>query len=128
MTPRGSRARFAAMKDTWPLLDKIPFPAPDHFLDMIECKYGRSVCFRDYMLPRAIIGFRQGVGRLIRDRADLGVVVCLDSRVAVRFDPHTKTRTYGSNYALDFQRAVPDMRRADTLAAAGYFLAQKGQV
>jgi ATP-dependent DNA helicase DinG len=37
--------------------------------------------FRDYTVPQAVIRFKQGFGRLIRNRTDRGVVLILDSRV-----------------------------------------------
>ncbi|MBQ4199112.1 MAG: hypothetical protein II649_04435 [Kiritimatiellae bacterium] len=37
--------------------------------------------FRDYMIPEAVIRFRQGVGRLVRTKSDRGVVVVADSRI-----------------------------------------------
>ena len=37
--------------------------------------------FNDYQLPSAIIKFKQGFGRLIRNKTDTGIVVILDSRI-----------------------------------------------
>ena len=37
--------------------------------------------FQEYSLPDAILRFRQGFGRLIRNKTDRGVVVILDNRV-----------------------------------------------
>ena len=37
--------------------------------------------FQQYALPSAILRFRQGFGRLIRDRSDRGAVVVLDRRI-----------------------------------------------
>ena len=37
--------------------------------------------FREYTIPQAVIRFKQGFGRLIRNRTDRGVVLILDSRV-----------------------------------------------
>ena len=51
--------------------------------------------FGDYSLPAAILRFRQGFGRLIRDREDRGVVAVLDSRV--------RSKRYGA----DFLNALP---------------------
>ena len=47
-------------------------------------------------LPRALIRFRQGVGRLIRSSRDEGTVVILDSRVV--------RKPYGRR----FLQALPD--------------------
>ncbi|MHC4929649.1 MAG: helicase C-terminal domain-containing protein, partial [Planctomycetota bacterium] len=37
--------------------------------------------FFSYQLPMAIIKFKQGFGRLIRNKSDSGMVVVLDSRI-----------------------------------------------
>jgi len=37
--------------------------------------------FMDYQIPRAVIALKQGVGRLIRDVNDRGVVVIGDPRI-----------------------------------------------
>ena len=37
--------------------------------------------FFDYALPQAIVKFKQGFGRLIRNKDDRGSVICLDSRL-----------------------------------------------
>ena len=54
--------------------------------------------FQEFLLPNAILKFKQGVGRLIRTREDVGQVVLLDERV------HTKT------YGRQFLEALPDCR------------------
>src|SRR5262249_30490340 len=51
--------------------------------------------FQQYLLPLALIRWRQGVGRLIRDHSSRGVLVCLDRRAAT------------STYAHQFWRALP---------------------
>ena len=43
-------------------------------------KQGRN-SFTEYVLPQAVIRFRQGFGRLIRTRDDRGVVLILDRRL-----------------------------------------------
>ena len=55
--------------------------------------------FGEYSLPGAILRFRQGFGRLIRDREDRGVVAVLDSRV--------RTKRYGR----EFLEAIPRCTR-----------------
>ena len=47
------------------------------------------------MLPKAVIKFRQGFGRLIRSKSDRGIVVLADKRVL--------TKRYGAA----FLRALP---------------------
>jgi ATP-dependent DNA helicase DinG len=40
--------------------------------------------FIDYQLPRAVIALKQGVGRLIRDVEDRGVVMLGDPRIVTK--------------------------------------------
>lgn len=66
---------------------RLPFPVPADPLvqarsESIEAEGGNG--FADYMVPEAILRFRQGMGRLIRTRRDRGIVVILDSRLARR--------------------------------------------
>ncbi|AQS59112.1 helicase C-terminal domain-containing protein [Desulforamulus ferrireducens] len=66
------------------IIVKLPFAPPNH--PVMEAKVqrikrqGRNA-FTEYQLPQAIIKFKQGFGRLIRDSQDKGVVVVLDSRL-----------------------------------------------
>ncbi|MCI0474372.1 MAG: ATP-dependent DNA helicase, partial [Ignavibacteria bacterium] len=66
------------------IITRLPFVVPDHpliqaRLEYIEKKGGNS--FMEYSLPEAILKFRQGTGRLIRNKNDEGIVVILDHRV-----------------------------------------------
>ncbi len=62
------------------LIVRLPFAVPN---DPIVAARSRECenSFSDYMLPDAVLRFRQGFGRLIRRADDRGVVVILDSRV-----------------------------------------------
>ncbi|OAI41031.1 hypothetical protein AYO38_04735 [bacterium SCGC AG-212-C10] len=51
--------------------------------------------FAQFALPSAILRFRQGFGRLIRDRTDRGVVAVLDKRI------------YSKRYGEDFVGGLP---------------------
>ena len=53
--------------------------------------------FMDYTVPLAVIRFRQGFGRLIRNRTDRGVVLILDNRVIRR------------GYGRLFLRSLPEV-------------------
>lgn len=80
---------------------KFPFLSPSHPLveariKSIDENGGSS--FRDYLLPTAILKFKQGVGRLIRTREDKGIVVLLDERA------HTK------GYGRDFLASLQDCK------------------
>jgi DNA polymerase-3 subunit epsilon/ATP-dependent DNA helicase DinG len=59
---------------------KLPFAVPNDPLVAARSRDSDDP-FVDYMLPDAILRFRQGFGRLIRRASDRGVVVLLDSRV-----------------------------------------------
>jgi ATP-dependent DNA helicase DinG len=66
------------------IITKLPFEPPDRPLtqaryEMIESRGGNA--FMEDSLPRAIIRFKQGFGRLIRSKTDHGRVVILDERV-----------------------------------------------
>lgn len=66
------------------IITKLPFDPPDRPLtqargELIESRGGNS--FMEDSLPRAVIRFKQGFGRLIRSTTDHGRVVVLDPRV-----------------------------------------------
>lgn len=79
------------------VIDKLPFPTPDNPVVAAICDKDPD-SFKTYMIPKAAIMLRQGVGRLIRDRHDIGVVVILDPRIAEKF------------YGKMFKRSLPPMR------------------
>ena len=62
------------------VIAKLPFDVPS---DPIVAARSESFDdpFNQYMLPEAILRFRQGFGRLIRTQTDRGVVVVLDKRI-----------------------------------------------
>ncbi|HSN72772.1 MAG TPA: ATP-dependent DNA helicase, partial [Steroidobacteraceae bacterium] len=95
------------------VIDKLPFAVPDDpllkaRLDAIERRGGNP--FFEEQIPRAVIALKQGVGRLIRDPADFGVVVLCDSRL--------RTRPYGRT----FLASLPPMPCTSDPAAVQAFL------
>jgi len=69
------------------VIDKLPFAAPDDpvlsaRLEGIRRRGGKP--FFEYQLPQAVLALKQGVGRLIRDRNDFGVVMLCDPRLVTR--------------------------------------------
>jgi len=66
------------------ILYKIPFMVPsdpivEAFLEKLEGEGKNS--FMHYMMPNALLRYRQGFGRLIRHKSDRGIVLVLDNRI-----------------------------------------------
>lgn len=98
------------------IIDKLPFSSPGDpvlkaRLSAME-KQGRNPFF-EHQLPTAVIALRQGIGRLIRDVTDRGVLmVC---------DPRLLKRSYGQLF-LD---SVPPMKRTRDIADVVAFFNQE---
>jgi ATP-dependent DNA helicase DinG len=91
------------------IIDRIPFAPPDDpvlkaRIDAIERAGGSG--FLQYQLPAAAITLKQGVGRLIRDESDRGVMVLCDPRLT--------TRGYGRRILT----SLPPMRKTRELKDA----------
>jgi ATP-dependent DNA helicase DinG len=90
-------------------IDKLPFASPGDpmFKARLEAirKAGGNP-FRDYQVPQAVLTLKQGVGRLIRDKDDYGVVVLCDPRI--------RSRSYGKR----FLESMPPFPVTTDLAAA----------
>jgi ATP-dependent DNA helicase DinG len=98
------------------VIDKLPFAAPDDpvlkaRLEAIERRGGNP--FFEEQIPQAAIALKQGVGRLMRDAQDFGVVVLCDQRV--------RTRSYGRVF-ID---SLPPMKRTEKLDDVTEFLERK---
>ena len=66
------------------LITKLPFDVPSEPLiaaRMEEIKKSGGNPFFEYSVPEAIIKFRQGFGRLIRHKNDIGAVIVCDNRL-----------------------------------------------
>ena len=55
-----------------------------------------AIPFGEYQLPQAVIALKQGVGRLIRDDNDKGVLVICD--------PRLRTKSYGTTFLNSLPR------------------------
>ena len=83
------------------IIDKLPFASPgDPVLQarIRGMKNNGVNPFMEYQLPKAVLALKQGVGRLIRDVSDRGVLVICD--------PRLKTKEYGGT----FINSLPGMR------------------
>jgi ATP-dependent DNA helicase DinG len=70
------------------IITRLPFSVPDHpliesRLDLIKQSGGNP--FEEFTLPEAVLKFRQGVGRLIRNSTDKGIITILDSRICTKY-------------------------------------------
>jgi len=83
------------------IIMRLPFAVPDHPLlqgKLEQIRLDGENPFFKYQLPRAVIKFKQGFGRLIRNKTDTGIIVVLDSRIVRK------------SYGRQFLTAIPKCR------------------
>ncbi len=94
------------------IIDKLPFAMPDDPVLKARGKkmeeQGKNV-FMEYQLPQAVINLKQGVGRLIRDINDFGVLMICDPRI--------RTKSYGRV----FLKSLPKMTITSALTDVDEF-------
>ncbi len=99
------------------IIDKLPFATPDDPVLIGRLQVLRqtgSNPFISYQLPQAVIALKQGVGRLIRDEEDYGVVaIC---------DPRLTSKSYGKY----FINSLPNMLVTSNLDDVVHFLEVRG--
>ncbi len=82
------------------IIAKLPFDVPDEPLVAAQCEYltkcGRDP-FHNLSVPRAVIRFKQGFGRLIRSAEDFGAILAVDDRL------------YSKSYGRRFIHSLPDL-------------------
>ncbi|MEW6427732.1 MAG: ATP-dependent DNA helicase [Thermodesulfobacteriota bacterium] len=96
------------------IIDKLPFEVPSDPVLQVRIERIRGEGgnpFFDLQIPRAILALRQGVGRLLRNRDDRGVIAILD------------TRLFGKGYGRRFLRSLPPAPVSRDLAAVARFFA-----
>ena len=84
------------------IIDKIPFAPPDAPLTKARADQVQAAgknAFREFHLPHAALGLKQGAGRLIRSEKDRGLLVMCDVRLS--------QKAYGKR----LMAALPPMRR-----------------
>lgn len=97
------------------IIDKLPFKSPQDplyrkRLQQVNRQGGNA--FMDVQIPEATINLRQGIGRLIRDINDRGIVTLCDNRL--------NSKAYGKAL-LD---SLPPMPKTQDLATVKRFAAQ----
>jgi len=95
------------------VIDKLPFASPGDpvlkaRLELMQNE-GRNP-FMEYQLPQAVIALKQGVGRLIRDTTDQGVMMICDPRLSSK------------PYGRVFRSSLPPMRPTRDLTEVQRFL------
>ncbi|NRB23321.1 ATP-dependent DNA helicase [Shewanella sp.] len=97
------------------IIDKLPFVSPT---DTLYRARAQSACrdgldpFTSISLPQAVISLNQGVGRLIRDERDRGVLILCDNRIVNR------------EYGEAFLNSLPPMSRTRDMDKVVDFLQQ----
>jgi ATP-dependent DNA helicase DinG len=97
------------------VIDKLPFASPDDPVlsaRLAEIRRRGGKTFFEYQLPQAVLALKQGVGGLIRDANDSGVIMLCD--------PRLMTRAYGRV----FIESLPPMPATTSLRETIAFLEQ----
>jgi|TARA_B100001971_G_scaffold50465_1_gene45682 DNA polymerase-3 subunit epsilon/ATP-dependent DNA helicase DinG len=76
------------------VLTRLPFAVPtDPIVKARSDQYDSP--FNQYSVPQAVLRFRQGFGRLIRNKEDRGTIVIMDNRITAK------------NYGSSFLKSIP---------------------
>ena len=94
------------------IIDKLPFDSPGEPLvaaRIESLRSGGENPFMKYQLPSAIIALKQGLGRLIRNSSDRGILSVLDARLLT------------SRYGRFFLESLPQMPLTHDLESVSQF-------
>ena len=94
------------------VLTRLPFQVPtDPVVKARSNQYDDP--FNEFSVPQAVLRFRQGFGRLIRNKEDKGTIVIMDNRITAR------------SYGRSFMRSIPPCTlQPSSLSTAGRLAAQ----
>ena len=106
------------------IITRLPFEPPDRpltqaRLDRIKDRGGDP--FREDSIPRAVIRFKQGMGRLIRSRRDTGRVVVLDPRIVTTSYGRAFLAALPEGVVVEQARSIPEPPRGGAAGADDYF-------
>ncbi|MCH2675662.1 MAG: DEAD/DEAH box helicase family protein [Dehalococcoidia bacterium] len=76
------------------VLTRLPFAVPTDPVVMARSNQYENP-FSEFSVPQAVLRFRQGFGRLIRNKADRGTIVIMDNRIT------------GKSYGSSFLKSIP---------------------
>jgi ATP-dependent DNA helicase DinG len=99
------------------IIDKLPFSSPDDPVlqaRLAAMRENGMNPFMDYQLPQAVITLKQGVGRLIRDVQDRGVLMICDPRL------------YSKPYGRVFRKSLPPMPITREFGQVEAFFTEEG--
>jgi ATP-dependent DNA helicase DinG len=95
------------------IIEKLPFPRPDRPLVQARSKLleaeGRDA-FMDYFVPEAALTLKQGLGRLMRQSRDQGLLAILDVRL------------WKKGYGKKMLKALPPSRLTSDRAVVAEFM------
>ena len=99
------------------IIDKLPFDSPGDPLvaariEALRARGGNP--FMEYQLPAAIIALKQGLGRLIRNSSDRGLLSVLDARMVK------------SRYGRFFFESLPEIPLTQDMAEISLFFEESG--
>ncbi len=84
------------------IITRLPFEVPNTPIEQSRYRIMKENginAFFEYSLPKAVLKFRQGFGRLIRSSEDRGLIIVTDSRIIKK------------SYGKTFYESLPDIKK-----------------
>ncbi len=91
-------------------ITRLPFEVPVTPIESAKYEIMKKQgvnAFLEYSLPKAVLKFRQGFGRLIRDKNDKGVIIVSDSRIV--------HKAYGKMFIESLKRINKEVIKKDEI-------------